>query len=97
VFSEGTVYFRVIAATGQASTAAWQSHLSHASGSLTCDLPSSPSSKTSGQTATQAPQPIHASESTTGFGMGKDIFLYNKNVFERKHPSLALKFDAIER
>jgi len=29
--------------------------------------------------------------------MGKDIFLYNKNVFERKHPSLALKFDAIER
>jgi len=29
--------------------------------------------------------------------MGKDIFLYNKNVFERKHPSLALKFDAIKR
>lgn len=58
-------YSRMIAVTGQLSTACWQSQVSQPFGSMTHAL-SSLSSKTIGQSSEQSPQPMQRSRSTRG-------------------------------
>jgi hypothetical protein len=59
------IYSRMIAVTGQLSTACWQSQVSQPFGSMTHAL-SSLSSKTFGQSSEQSPQPMQRSRSTRG-------------------------------
>jgi hypothetical protein len=58
-------YSRMIAVTGQLSTACWQSQVSQPFGSMTHAL-SSLCSKTIGQSSEQSPQPMQRSRSTRG-------------------------------